>query len=164
MKTIKLGKHVVEIFDSPEDFPMKRYQRFNKFLAKDCEIGSDFSDFNKRSLKTIEYLKKDMKDAAIKELENRRMMVYNAFMEFSPKNNALAILVHSIDGVIKKDISSDGLEKILSELDEIGFTQKISNEITIEVKKKWNWFLEFISKVSTGIQKRWNSIMNYLKN
>ncbi len=139
MKKIVLGedkKNVVEFYNSAELIPMKRYQRFNKFLMIDNDVGSDFADFNKRSVKAIEYLKKGMKEDAVLELENRRQMVYNAYMEYSPKNRALAILVKSINGEECTDYSSDGLDEIIDKLDKLGFTYKQVQDTVDEVKKK----------------------------
>ena len=164
MRSEKIGNHTIQFFDSAENMPMKRYQKFNKFLAKDNEIGSDFSDFNQRSLKAIEYLKKDMKDEAVKELENRRMMVFNAFKEYSPKHNSLAILVHSIDGQIYTDVSTDGLQEIIDKLDEIGFTQEQVKETVSQVKKNYFQNLKSTIKASLGVPKVLSTILNYLKN
>lgn len=136
MRTIEIGKHKVEVFDSAEMMPMKRYQRFNKFLMIDNEVGSDFADFNKRSSKAIELLKKGLLDEAVKELDNRRQMVYNAFMGYSPKGRAMAIMVHSIDGEVFTDYSKGGLDKVIDRLDEIGFTYALTDETVRDVKKK----------------------------
>ena len=136
MKTIKIGDNVLKFYDNPETMPMRRYQRFNKFLMMHNEIGSDFADFNKRSLKTIDYLKKGMLSEAVKELDNRRLLVFNSFMEYSPIGQALAILVHSINGKEKKGITSEDLEEVISELEGIGFTKGQTDKVVHEVKKK----------------------------
>ena len=138
METIKLGKNTVEIYNGAENLPIRRYQKFNKFLLNDNQVGSDFSDFEKRTARSIEFLKKGMQNEAINELENRRLMVYNAFMEYTPKGKALAILVHKINDVVFTDYSDETLEHIINELDRIGFTKKQLDEKTDEVKKKLN--------------------------
>lgn len=137
MKTIEVkGGHKVEIYDTAERMTMKRYQRFNKFLMIDNEVGSDFADFNSRLAKSIAFLKKGMRDEGVAELENWRQMVYNAFTEYSPKGMALAILVHSINGEIRDDITASGLKDTLDKLEAIGFMQETATETVSEVKKK----------------------------
>jgi len=151
MNKVEINKHAIEFYDGAEYLPMKRYQRFNKYLLIDNEVGSDFTDFELRSSKAVEFLKKGLTDEAIKELENRRMMVFNSFMEYSPRGMALALLVHKIDNVVYKDISSEGLQLVLDKLDEIGFTEKQSTEKVDEVKKKFkmNWDYIFLKNSGT---------------
>lgn len=136
MKVITQNGSVVKFFDTPETMPMRRYQRFNKFLMIENEVGSDFADFDKRSQKAISFLKQGLVKEALQELQNRRQLVYNAFTEYSPKDRALAILVHSIDGVEYKDFSKSGLDAILDRLNEIEFSHEQSSTTVDEVKKK----------------------------
>lgn len=136
MTTIDVNGHKVEIFDTSEKMTMKRYQRFNKFLMIDNEVGNDFNDFNARIAKVVAYLKKGMQSEAVGELENWRQMVYNAFTEYSPKGMALALLVHSIDGEIYNDITGSGLQKVLDKLEQIGFTEEQATNTVADVKKK----------------------------
>lgn len=136
MKKVNIGNHEIKFFDTAENMTMKRYQRFNKFLMIDNEVGSDFADFDSRLKKATKFLSKGMQGEAVKELENLRQMVFNSFMEYSPKNMALALLVQSIDGEECKDISGGGLTEILDKLEEIGVTQALANATVQEVKKK----------------------------
>lgn len=136
MRTQKIGLNVIKFYDDVESLPIKRHQRFSKFLMIDNDIGDSFADYNKRTLKAISYLKHDKRDDAIQELSNRRQMVYNSFMEYSPRGRALALLVYSINGKVYKDISSSGLDKVLDDLDMIGFNKKLVDQVVDEVKKK----------------------------
>lgn len=151
MKIIEFKGHKVELYDNADQLPIKRYQRFNKYLMIDNEVGSTFDDFDRRNLSIIELLKKDMKQEAIIEMENRRQMVFNAFQEYSPKNLALAILVHSIDDIIYIDYSDESLSNISKKLDEIGFTKFMMDDNVSEVKKKsknnWTSILKTVIKV-----------------
>lgn len=136
MRVVKVGESVVEFFDSPDEMPMRRYQRFNKFVMIDNEVGSNFEDYNRRTMKGIELLKKNLVTEAIQEFSNRRQMVFNSFEGYSPKGRALAILVHSIDGDVFNDYSKGSLDKIEDKLNEIGFSYKLTEETVREVKKK----------------------------
>lgn len=136
MKEINIKGHKVEIYDTAERMTMKRYQRFNKFIMIDNEVGSEFKEFNSKLAKAIKFFKKGMKNEGVAELENWRQMVYNAFTEYSPKGMALALLVHKIDGKEYNDITSGGLQKVIDKLEEIGFTQETATNTVSEVKKK----------------------------
>lgn len=136
MKEINIKGHKVEVYDTAERMTMKRYQRFNKFIMIDNEVGSEFKEFNAKLAKAIKFFKKGMKNEGVAELENWRQMVYNAFTEYSPKGMALALLVHKIDGIEYNDITSGGLQKVIDKLDEIGFTQETATNTVSEVKKK----------------------------
>lgn len=136
MKKVKVNDHVVIFIDTPEKLPIKRFQKFNKFFMIDLEVGCDFADYQKRTQSVIEFLKKDMKSEAVKELTNRSQMVWNLFTEYSPKGMALACLIKSIDDVEYEDYDEEGLELIVERLGEIGFTQDNLIETLDEVKKK----------------------------
>lgn len=152
MKHLNVNGREIQIYNSAEVMPMKRYQRFNKFLMIDNEVGSDFEDFNRRSSKAIEFFKKKMIEEGIKELESRRQMVYNSFMEYSPKGRAFAILVHSIDGIVCNDYSKEGLDEVLKKLDSIGISQLEVVDTVGEVKKKSkkNWILTSLKNLIRG--------------
>lgn len=133
---VEVGGVKVEFYETAEKMTMKRYQRFNKYLMVDNEVGSDFAAFDGRLSKVIGFLKKGMKAQAVKELDNFRQMVYNSFMEYSPQNMALALLVHKIDGEVCDDITASGLNKVLDRLEELGFSQELANQKALDVKKK----------------------------
>ena len=38
MKRIKVNGHIIEVIDSPEKLPIKRFQKFNKFFMIDLEM------------------------------------------------------------------------------------------------------------------------------
>jgi hypothetical protein len=133
---IKVGKHTVEFYDSPENLSIKRYQLFNKYLMIDNEVGSSIADYDKRMSKAVRFLKSDMKKEAIKELENNRQNVFNALSKYSPKNKALTVLVKSIDNREFKNVNSETLKEIEDKLDAIGFSRKVMDEVIAHTKKK----------------------------
>jgi hypothetical protein len=133
---IKVGKHTVEFYDSPENLSIKRYQFLNKYLMIDNEVGSSIADYDKRMSKAVRFLKSDMKKEAIKELENNRQNVFNALSKYSPKNKALTVLVKSIDNREFKNVNSETLKEIEDKLDAIGFSRKVMDEVIAHTKKK----------------------------
>jgi hypothetical protein len=156
MDNVVLKGVEIVFYSSPEDLPMKRYQRFNKYLMIDNEVGSDFADFNTRLNKVVQFFKKGMNTAGSKELENWRQMVYNSFKEYSPKGMALACLVKSIGGVECKSITGDALQKVVDRLDELGFSERKTDQVTKTVKKK------LIPKLVCIIRKKFLKILNYI--
>jgi hypothetical protein len=139
----------IEFYQSPEELPVKRYQRFQKFVMIDSEVGSTFQDFDERSLKVIELLRKKMIGDAVKELENKRQAAFNAYEEYSPKHFALALMVKSINGVDytgKYYLTEEGLNEIIDKLEEIGYSEKqLVNDLDV-VKKKLPEFWKFITQ------------------
>lgn len=131
----------IEFFQSPEEMTIKRYQRFQKFVMIDSEVGSTFEDFDERTMKAIAFLRNKMLDEAVKELENRRQAAYNAYTDYSPKSYALALLVKSINGVDytgKYYLTDEGLDEILNKLEEIGYSKRqADNDLNVVKKKLW---------------------------
>jgi len=136
MAEVVIKGHRIEFYDSIKEMPIRRYQQSNKYLMIASDIGSDFEDYGKRSLRVLEFLRKGMIKEAIEEIENRRQTVWNAFKEFTPKGYALALLVKSINGKLMTDITDKGLDEVLDKLDSIGFTYNDMIENLSEVKKK----------------------------
>jgi chemotaxis protein CheY-P-specific phosphatase CheC len=141
MKKVEIGKHVIEFYDSADSLPIKRFQKFNKHLMIDNEVGSTFEDFLKRDAKIMEYLKKEMWKEAVDEMGNKTQTAFNLYKEYSPKEHALAIMVYSIDGEVMNDYSSSALDAIIKRLDEMKLSKKDMDQTVSEVKKKStrNW-------------------------
>lgn len=135
MKKVEINNNEIEFFESSEDLPILRYNSLNKFLMMDNGIGSSIEDFDKRMSRAISFLQKGLKDNAVAELENLRIFVYNSLIEYSPRNNALAMLVYSINGE-PVSVSGEGLKRTLEKLDEIGLTNREATKIVYDSKKK----------------------------
>lgn len=141
----KHGKHEIELFDSIHKLPFLRFQRFNKYQMQSIEIGSTFKDYDERTIKIIQFLKKGMVDQAVKEMENRRQTVFNAYNDFTPLGKSFAVLVKRIDDTVYDDFTPDDLDRCLNHLTKIGFDFETSIEKLKEVKKKSkrNWLSIF---------------------
>lgn len=132
----KHEKHEIEIYSDFETLPILRFQKFNKYQLKASDVGSEFSDFQQRVVKISQYIQKDLKDSALKELENMTLTVFNGFHEISPRSKAFAILVKRIDEEEFQDISAEGLQKCLEALDAINFPYAEVLRLITDVKKK----------------------------
>ena len=133
---VKHKKHEIELFDSIQNLPILRFQKFNKYQMIDSEIGNDFNDYDRRTEKALAFLHKGMVNEAILELNNRRQTVFNAYNEFSPRGKSFAVLVKRIDGKVYEGYAPDDLDLILQHLEDIGFDMNATLNSMEQVKKK----------------------------
>lgn len=140
MKTIDIGKHKVEIYDSIDELPIKRFHKFNKYLLVDAGVGSDINDINEKISKIIRYIDKADKNNAKIELENLRQSMYLVTQEMNLKHLAFMVLVKSIDGKEITDLSDEGIRA----------TQKIFE----------NQSLNFIDRLFQSVKKKIDEELN----
>lgn len=119
MKTLEIGKHKIEQYDSIEDLPMTRYQKFNKFLLIDAGLGSDVEHFAEHANRIAAFIRQDKKEDALKEVRNLTQCVQLVASEVSPAFLAFAALIKSIDGKPVDDLSETGLAKIAETISDI---------------------------------------------
>lgn len=134
MKECIINKHNVVLYDSIDELPMLRFHKYNKMLLVDAGVGSDLSDFDRHIEKVIRYLNSPTPNMAIVELENMRQNIYFIQSEVSPRHLAFAVLVKSINGKPRNDLSDDGLQQTMSLFKDVA-----NSEITAHleaVKKK----------------------------
>lgn len=116
MKTVKIGKHNVELFDTIEELPVIRFHKYEKYLLVDAGIGATIEDFDKHIERARRFCMLNDPANAQKELENLHQCVFMIQNGLSPKHFAFACLVSSIDGTKRDDLSDDGLQKIVDTL------------------------------------------------
>ena len=133
MRTERLNGHTVKLYDSVDEMPIRRFQRFNKCLLYDTGIGSDFSDVDSHMARVAAYVQKDPAKA-IQELENLRNNLYYIVQGVSPKYLAFAALVTEIDGKPRGDLSDEGLHDTLTLLNDVKHT--LVARLTEAIKKK----------------------------
>ena len=137
IETIKdKKKHLIIFYDSDKVLPYRRYQKFNKHMMIDLEVGSNIVDYDRRLSRAISYLNNDDSKSAGIELTNQRQCLYNALEGYSPRGMALAVMVHSIDGKIYENYQENDLNEILDKLDKIGFTKQLLDDTLDHLKKK----------------------------
>lgn len=140
MKTLKIGKHKVTIYDAISELPITRFHVYNKMLLVDSGVGSDITDFDSHAERIIAFLQKKDTENAIKELQNMRQNIYFIQQALSPKNLAFAALVKEIDGKPFDNISDDGLKQV---------TAMFTNEKITEIDKPLR---EAKKKIDTDLQ------------
>lgn len=134
MRTTKIGKYNVEMYDAIEELPMQRFHKYNKMLLIDAGIGSDLADFDRHIEKAVVYARSKTPELAATELDNMRQNVYFIQTGLSPRHLAFAVLIKSIDGKECNDLSDDGLQKIVDMFADVP-VKDIAAEFS-EVKKK----------------------------
>ena len=117
MKIGKINKHTVEIYDSIDEMPINRFQRYNKYLLIDSGVGSDLQDVLDHIDRAKIYIKSNPA-MAITELDNMKQAVYLVSEQISPKYMAFAVLVSKIDGQPMDDLTDAGLQRVLDILKE----------------------------------------------
>lgn len=153
----KFKNHEIEIYDSIQNLPVLRFQKFNKYQMIASEIGNDFADYDKRTEKALAFLHKNMVQEAIQELNNRRQTVFNAYNEFTPIGKSFAVLIKRIDKTVYEMYAPDDLDAIIKHLNDIGFDFETSMNKLREVKKKskpnWSFIIRsFFQKMVTRIK------------
>ena len=113
MKTVKIGKHNVELYDTIEELPITRFHKYQKYLLVDSGIGSTIEDFDKHIEKARRFLMLNDPANAQKELENLRQCVFMIQNGLSPQHLAFACLVSSVDGTKCEDLTDDALKKVI---------------------------------------------------
>lgn len=135
MKTIKVGKHKIQIFSDIDDTPIGRYNQFNLYMLADSGIGSTLEDTQIRLNRIDTFLAAEELDSARTELINLQVNLYSIFEGISYPARAFVCLIANIDGKEKNDLSDEGIKETLNQLNEIGLTNKIVKE-TIQTQKK----------------------------
>ena len=116
MRIEKIGGHRVEFYDSIDELPIVRYQKFNKMLLVDAGVGSDLADFDNHLERVLTFIANGKTDLAQTELSNMRQNIYFVQQNLSPKYMSFAALIKSIDGKACNDISDEGLRRTLERL------------------------------------------------
>lgn len=137
-KHLLAKRHSVTLYDSIENLPIYLFSKMQKYQMIENGIGNNIGEFDKHFEATIDFLKHDKKDKAIKELSNIRHLFFHSLNEVDPSHMAFCCMVHSINGEEIKDYSEESLEKIRKRLSSIGLTQKLLAEQAVKKKSMTN--------------------------
>lgn len=154
MKIGKVNKHTVEIYDSIDELPIQRFQKFNKYMLIDSGVGSDMQDVLSHIDRARIYIKSNPVMAAT-ELDNLRQSIYLMVDELSPKHMAFAALVRKIDGEEMNDISDAGLKRVLDILSEAkkGWLDGVLNSVKKKIDRELSMY--FPGKFDDATQKEY---------
>ena len=134
MKIIEVKGKQIEIYDSIDELPIKRFHKFNKYMLVDSGIGSDLNDINEHIVKISRYIDKLDKVNAKVELENLRQSLYLISEGVNVKHLSFMPLIKSINGKEVTDISDEGMKKLLNYFETLELN--FFNRLIQSVKKK----------------------------
>lgn len=140
MKTISLANKTIKIYDSIDELPIERFQKYNKYIITDSGLGSDIESVDEHIVQIVKLIKSNDKKKAMQELQNMRQNMHMIVSEVSPKYMAFAALVYSIDGKKVESISDTSLQELLQELKDVKHFNLV--EILYNLKKKLSTELE----------------------
>lgn len=141
MKTGRINRHKVEIYDSIDEMPILRFQKYNKYMLIDSGVGSDIQDILDHIQRTQIYIKSNP-EMAYTEMQNLRQAIYLVGQEMSPKYMAFAVLVYKIDGKVMDDLSDAGLKAVLEKLNEAkkGWLDGVLNFVKKKIDRELNLY------------------------
>ena len=134
MKTIKLGKKIIEMYDTISDLPIDRFNMYNKFMLVMAGVGADLTNADNHIERAMRFNASGDTENANKELENLRQCLYLTEKQINPKHLAFAVLIKSINGVERTNITDAGLQRTLEQINTI--SESRLTKILNAVKKK----------------------------
>jgi hypothetical protein len=134
MRTEKIGRYTVELFDSISELSIKRFHKFNKYMLIDSGVGSDLEDIDHHIMKIDKYIRDGDKKNAIIQLQNMRQSLYMITQEVNIKHLSFGVLVNKINGKTVFDLSDENIKKIQDKF--MNTRISVINRILETVKKK----------------------------
>lgn len=129
-----LGEHRVTMYDSIEELPIVRFQKYNKLLMLDAGLGSDMTAFDAKLARVSEFIKANDLTNASAEIDNVRQTLFNVQNGLTPHFLSLIPLMAEVDGELLTDLSDENLMAVYERLKDV--TLKAYEETASEVKKK----------------------------
>ena len=131
---MKLGEHSVVMFDSIEELPIVRFQKYNKMLMLDAGLGSDLTALDAHLARVGEFIKAGETDNAAREIDNLRQTLFNVQNGLTPHFMSLIPLMAEVDGEPLTDLSDENIQRVYDRLKDV--TMKAYEGAASEVKKK----------------------------
>lgn len=135
MKEITLNNTQVTLYTSIKELPIEVSKKLQHYLLQVIGIGNSIEEADEHLARLMEFLKSDKKDDAIEEVKNLRYNLFTMLSEWDFRSLSFACLVKEVNGKPLKDYSPEGLNKIVVELSEAGFTQGMVQDTMDEIKK-----------------------------
>ena len=129
-----LGTHKVVMYDSIEELPIVRFQKYNKMLMLDAGLGSDVSALDGHLARVSEYIKANDLTNAYAEIDNLRQTLFNVQNGLTPHFMSLIPLMAEVDGEPLTDLSDENIQVVYDRLKDV--TMRAYEGAASEVKKK----------------------------
>ena len=136
MTNINIGGSEIKVNDEIEFLKVRKYQKFNEYVAIEAGIGSDMEAVDSKFIDIMQMIDKGDKAKAKQALMNMRQAIQFVVENISPKSLAFASMIHSIDGVVVDLRSDDELRETVAKLSDRGLTMSIVFHTVYEIKKK----------------------------
>lgn len=158
MEVKKYNGHTIEIYNSIDEMPITRFQKYNKYMLIDSGVGSDLQDILNHVERAKIYVKANQ-NMAITEMDNLKQALYLVANEMSPKYMAFAVLVYKIDGKVQDDLTDVGLKRVLEQLKEYkkGWLDGILNAVKKKIDQELNMY--FPGKFEDGSLKEYYDLL-----
>jgi predicted RNA polymerase sigma factor len=102
----------------------------------DSGVGSDIDSIDKHLLAIIRFAEQEEPKKLRQEIMNLRENMFLIVSMTNPEMNAFVTLIHSVDGREITDLSQDGINRVLKELNKKRFSITILKDVLKKVKKK----------------------------
>lgn len=132
----KEGRTKINLYNSIEEIPIKRYIAFQKYSLLDACVGSTFGDVTKHFEKIDYFLQHNKINEAKQERLNQHTAMYLQIQEMSTKMLSFSCLVESINEEPYNDFTEEGLQQTSEQLQETELTVGKIDELLASLKKK----------------------------
>ena len=122
------------MYDSIEELPIVRFQKYNKMLMLDAGLGSDLTALDAHLARVGEFIKAGETDNAAREIDNLRQTLFNVQNGLTPHFMSLIPLMAEVDGEPLTDLSDENIQRVYDTLKDV--TMKAYEGAAHEVKKK----------------------------
>ena len=129
-----LGTHRVVMYDSIEELPIVRFQKYNKMLLLDAGLGSDVAVLDAKLARVSEFMKAGDMQNAVAEIDNLRQTLFNVQNGLTPHFMSLIPLMAEVDGDPLPHLSDENIQAVYDRLKDV--TMKAYEGAASEVKKK----------------------------
>lgn len=139
MKTVKtkglIKSHSIKLYESIKELPISRFHEFQKLMLQDMGVGSDM-DSIANHFSTLHHLLINNKSSeALQEAKNLHNNLFMMVQGIGIKSFCFASLIHSIDGELVTDLSSEGAKELVSKIEKTRLSYSDVSEIVENVKK-----------------------------
>ena len=131
---MNLGSHKVTLYESIEELPIVRFQKYNKMLMLDAGLGSDLTALDTHLARVSEFIKNNELQDAAGEIDNLRQTLFNVQNGLTPHFMSLIPLMAEVDGEPLTDLSDENIQAVYDRLKDV--TLKAYEDAASEVKKK----------------------------
>ena len=131
---MNLGSHKVTLYESIEELPIVRFQKYNKMLMLDAGLGSDLTALDAHLARVSEFIKNNELQDAAGEIDNLRQTLFNVQNGLTPHFMSLIPLMAEVDGEPLTDLSDENIQAVYDRLKDV--TLKAYEGAASEVKKK----------------------------